>query len=297
MSCFFSSGFGSSFFSVTFGGSGFFSTGFSSALGCGGGAVSVTTGGFFSSFLPTASSMGFASATFSTSGFFSSFLPVFMPAATWDSSEMSTPTDSSSLTSSALVENDSITQPSTSTCRATDASTVLSTLTFTSRSLLGNDHDIGLEPRGLDVPQHLHHVSVADILVAAQKDHVIRFRPRLADRLDLGQQFGVRNLGVAEIQLHIGIAAAATSLDRQGQRRGVGRRRVAALGYRQVDVDRARHQRRCHHENDEQNQHHVHHGRDVDLGHHGLAPPAVAAAARGASRAHAHMVLTAVATI
>ena len=74
--------FGSSFgFSTTFGGSGFFSTGFSSTFGCGGGAVSVTTGAF-SVILPTASSTGLASATFSTSGFGFSFLPVFMPAMT-----------------------------------------------------------------------------------------------------------------------------------------------------------------------------------------------------------------------
>jgi hypothetical protein len=75
-----------------------------------------------------------ASATFSASGFGFSFLPVFVPAmtlASWLESITSTGTESSGGISSALVENDSITHPSTQTCRATDAITVLSTLTFT----------------------------------------------------------------------------------------------------------------------------------------------------------------------
>jgi hypothetical protein len=121
-------------FSTAFGGSGFFSTGFSSTLGCGGGAVSVTTGAF-SVTLPTASSTGLASATFSASGFGFSFLPVFMPAmtlASWSDEMTSTATDSSGGISSALVETDTIAYPSTRTCRATDATSVLSmSLTFT----------------------------------------------------------------------------------------------------------------------------------------------------------------------
>src|SRR6185437_3374503 len=133
---FFSIGFGSSFglaSATGFGGSGFFSTGLASTFGTGGGDVSVTTGGF-SLILPTASSAGLASATFSTSGFGFSFLPVFMPAVTfanWSEEMMSTGRVSSGMDSKALDENDTSPHPITRTCRATDATSVLSTFTFT----------------------------------------------------------------------------------------------------------------------------------------------------------------------
>src|SRR3982074_962384 len=123
---FFSIGFGSSLglvWAPGFGGSGVFSTRFSPGFGVGSGAASVTTG-FFSVILPTASSIGLASATFSTSGFGLFFLPALTPAVTLDSSSSvtnSTGTDSISVDSNALDENDTSPHPSTTTCKATDA--------------------------------------------------------------------------------------------------------------------------------------------------------------------------------
>src|SRR6202030_1701323 len=110
---------------------------------------------------------------------------------------------------------------------------VLSTLTFTtglqsrgrswsvSRTLVGNDDDIGLESGGPDLPEQFHHIGVADVLVAAQVNHAFRLRPRFPYRLDFGQQVGRGDLRIAKIQLDIRIAAAVGSLDRQRQRRRV----------------------------------------------------------------------------
>src|SRR5204862_7054589 len=152
-----------------FGGSGFFAAGFSSCFGCGGGEVSVTTGAF-SVILPTASSTGFASATFSTSGFGFSFLPVFMPAVTlasWSAEMISTGKDSSGIDSNALVENDTSPHPITRTCRAIDAASVLSTLSFTR---LGSLLHFGYQRQPLEagagqLPHHFRHGPVIGLLV------------------------------------------------------------------------------------------------------------------------------------
>ena len=188
---FFSTGFGSGFGLVSatgFGGSGFFSTGFSSGLGIGGGEVSVTTGGF-SLILPTASSStGFASATFSTSGFGFSFLPVFIPAVTlasWSAEITSTGKDSSGIDSNALLENDTKPHPITSTCRATDATRVLSTFTFTaSGSLLHfGDQREPLEASARQQSHHLGHRSVIRLLVRPHEYTLVEAAAGVGNRL------------------------------------------------------------------------------------------------------------------
>src|SRR6202022_4147914 len=118
------------------------------------GAVSVTTGAF-SVILPTASSTGLASATFSASGFGFSFLPDFMPAVTLASSSeemISTGKDSSGIDSNALDENDTSPHPITRTCRATDATNVLSTFTLLGPLLHFGDQCQPLEPGARQLP-------------------------------------------------------------------------------------------------------------------------------------------------
>src|SRR5262249_55464371 len=152
-------------------GSGFLSTGFSTGF-CSGALVEVTTSFFLSSILPMASSTGLASATFSTSGLGLSFSPFFMPAVIFLRSAvgMISTGSASGTTSSAREEKEINPHPITRMWSATDATIVLSTFSFTSGTLLGNDHDARLETRVLDVPQQLHHVGVADVPVTAQID-------------------------------------------------------------------------------------------------------------------------------
>ena len=122
------------------------------------------------SILPTASSTGFASATLSTSGFGFSFLPDFMPAVTlasWSAEMMSTGSDSCGINSNALVENDTRPHPITRTCRATEATSVLSTFTFTRSGPLLHlgDQRQALEAGAGQLPHHPGHGAVIGLLV------------------------------------------------------------------------------------------------------------------------------------
>src|SRR5882757_9812277 len=80
---------------------------------------------------------------------------------------MSTGRDSSGVDSKAFDENDTSPHPITRTCRATDAASVLSTLTFTlSGPLLHfGDQRQTLEAGARQLPHHPRHGSVIGLLV------------------------------------------------------------------------------------------------------------------------------------
>src|SRR4051794_3192041 len=98
---------------------------------------------------------------------------------------ISTGRDSSGITSSARDENDTSPQPSTTTCRTTDATSVLSTFTFTlSGPLLHfGDQRQPLEARGRQLPHHPGYGSVIRLLVRAHEYTLVGAAAGIRDRL------------------------------------------------------------------------------------------------------------------
>jgi hypothetical protein len=79
--------------------------------------------------------------------------------------------------------------------------------------LLWNDDDIRLETGAPNVSQQFHHIRIANVLIASQKNYAFRIGPRRSDGFDLGFEFGRRDQGVAQIQFDSRITAASGSLD------------------------------------------------------------------------------------
>src|SRR4051812_37655487 len=195
---------------------------------------------------------------------------------------MSTGSDSSGAMKALLLKV-SNPHPSTRTWRAIDATSVLSTFTFTGlRSLirLGDERQL-LEARAGQQAHDLGYRSVIRLLVGAQIDALLKPAARVRDRLQLRDQLVDRDLGVGDEHL-------ALDVDRHLDRLLVVLLKALGLGLRQVERHADGEQRRRHHEDDEQHQHHVDHRRDVDLGHDRLAPAAAPAASGRTGCVHAH---------
>jgi hypothetical protein len=62
--------------------------------------------------------------------------------------------------------------------------------------LFRNNDDFCLETGAPNVSQQFHHIRIANVLVASQKNHAFRIRPRRSDGFDLGFEFGRRDQGV-----------------------------------------------------------------------------------------------------
>src|ERR1700736_399518 len=98
---------------------------------------------------------------------------------------MSTGKDSSGIDSNALVENDTSPHPITRTCRATDATSVLSTFTFTLSLPLLNfgDQRQSLESGARQLPHHPRHGPVIGLLVRPHEYTLIHAAAGVGDRL------------------------------------------------------------------------------------------------------------------
>src|ERR1700710_1455123 len=97
----------------------------------------------------------------------------------------STGKDSSGIDSKALDENDTSPHPITRTCRATDATSVLSTFTFT---LLGpllhfGDQRQPLEAGARQLPHYPRHGSVIRLLVRPHEYTLVEAAAGVRDRL------------------------------------------------------------------------------------------------------------------
>src|ERR1700743_1327731 len=100
---------------------------------------------------------------------------------------ISTGRDSSGTDSKAWDENDTSPHPITSTCRATDATSVLSTFTFTlSGSLIHFSYQRQpLEPCARQCAHHLGHRSIVGLLVRSHEDALVEPAAGIRDRLQL----------------------------------------------------------------------------------------------------------------
>src|SRR6185369_7136794 len=195
---------------------------------------------------------------------------------------MSTGSDSSGATKALLLK---VTRPhpSTRTWRAIDATSVLSTFTFTGLGPLirfGDERQL-LESGAGQQAHDPGYRAVIRLLVGAQIDALLEPAARIRDRLQLRHQLVDRDLGVVDEDL-------ALDVDRHLKRLLVVVFEALGLGLRQVERHTDRQHRRRDHEDDEQHQHHVDHRRDVDLGHDGLAPTTAPAASGRTRNVHRH---------
>src|SRR5437879_673774 len=114
---------------------------------------------------------------------------------------ISTGIDSGGGASSERAEKDISPHPITRTWSETDAMSVLSTFTFR-LSLIHFRHQRHPPEAGCRKPSHhLHHRTVIDLLVAANKNALVQPAARLGDRLQLGHQIVKPDLGVVKKHL------------------------------------------------------------------------------------------------
>src|SRR4051794_20385926 len=127
---------------------------------------------------------------------------------------ISTGSDSSGWLSKAFDENDTIPQPSTSTCRATEAASVLSTFSFTPLGpLLHFGHQRQpLEAGARQLSHDARHGAVVGLLVRPHENALIEAATSVGDRLQLRDQVVHRHFGVVDEDLACGV-------DRELQRR------------------------------------------------------------------------------
>src|SRR6266478_204708 len=114
---------------------------------------------------------------------------------------ISTGIDSGGGASSDRAEKDSSPHPITRTWSATDATSVLSTFTLPLSLIHFRYQRHAPETSGGKPPHHLHHGTVIDLLVAADKDPFIQPAPRVGDRLQFRHQLVELDLGVVEENL------------------------------------------------------------------------------------------------
>src|SRR3954470_22470452 len=248
------------------GGSGFF------CPTCGFGCSTLSDVAAISCFLLTtlafASSTGFASAIFSTSGFgASAFGAVLMPLVICEKSVaemMSTGSDSGGVALSGLAAIEISPHARSAACPTAD---MVHPAFIRSGALLILLHqrDEGVSRRR-EPSHHAHHCTVIDLLVATHIDALVTPAARGGNRLQLGYQLVDLDLGILQVDLAFGV-------HRHRERLLVLIERFR-LGLRQIQRHADSEQRGRHHEDNEQHEHHVHHRRDVDFRHHGLAPVA-----------------------
>src|SRR3954447_23131359 len=118
---------------------------------------------------------------------------------------MSIGSDSSAGTKALLLKVTSP-HPSTRTWRAIDATSVLSTFTFTDLPLirLGHERQL-LEARAGQQAHDLGHRSVIRLLVRAKIDALLEPAARVRDRLQLRDQLVDRDLGVVDEDLALDV--------------------------------------------------------------------------------------------
>src|SRR4051812_35855952 len=119
----------------------------------------------------------------------------------------STGRDSSGWLSKAFDENDTSPQPSTSTCRATEAASVLSTFSFTPLGpLLHLGHQgQALEPGARQLSHDARHGAVIGLLVGPHEDPLLEASAGVGDRLQFRDQFVHRHFGVVDEDLASGV--------------------------------------------------------------------------------------------
>src|SRR5262249_8806719 len=208
---------------------------------------------------------------------------VFTPAVSCEKSfseMMSIGSDSPGAASNGLAEN--VTSPHTRSARWPAADMVMPALIDrASGALLDLRHQRNAAEAGGRKPaHHAHHRAVIHLLVAAHIDALLETTARLGDRLELGDKLVDRDFAVLQEDL-------ALEIDRERQRLLV-LVDVLRLGLGQIDRHADGEQRRRHHEDDQQHQHDVHHGRDVDLAHDGTTVVAALADRVPERAAHPH---------
>src|SRR6266849_6285019 len=124
---------------------------------------------------------------------------------------ISTGIDSGGGASSERAEKDISPHPITRTWSATDATRVLSTFTFR-LSLIHFRHERHTPKAGLRKPSHhLHHGTVVDLLVTANKNALIQAAAGVRDRLQFRHQLVERDFSIIEEDLTL-------QVDRKRQR-------------------------------------------------------------------------------